>query len=384
MDSDPTTATAIAGDGGRLARHFGRTDGLLPLWIAEPYLPLAPGVVEALTGRADVGWYGYETRGRAIASFWGWMERRHGWDGAHLQTTVSPSVGTSIAVLMEHLTAPGDGVILQPPVFTDFKPLVRRAGRTVVRNSLRLTADGYRMDLEGLAQHAADTATSMMILCNPHNPVGRVWTRDELAGVASVCAEHDVFVVADEIHADLALPPYQFTPFASVASATDVRWAAIHGPIKTFGLAGVCDTLLISADEAVVRQFRSTSARLHLPRNNVFGVAAATAAYETGETWLNGLLDHVQANLDELTRGLPPEIEVIAAEGTYLAWLDLRRLELGVPELPSWLANKARLALSPGHWFGREGAGFARMTVAVTASWIAEALRRLNEAVRAG
>ena len=142
------------------------------------------------------------------------MQERHGWDGSGLDTSVSPSVGTSIGVLLEHLAAPGDGVILQPPVFTDFKPLVRAAQRTVVRNSLRLTETGYRMDFDDLEEKASAAATKAMILCNPHNPVGRLWSAEELRNVATICAEHEVFVIADEIHADLVLDPAGFTPFA--------------------------------------------------------------------------------------------------------------------------------------------------------------------------
>ena len=218
------------------------------------------------------------------------MRRRHGWDGTTLHTSVSPSVGTSIGVLIDLMSDRGDGVILQPPVFTDFKPLVAAAHRRVIKNPLVLD-DGYRMDADGLAEVASEPSTKMMILCNPHNPVGRVWLPDELAKVAEVCATNDVFVIADEIHADLVLPGSRFTPFASVAGESGVRWAATHGPIKTFGLAGVCDTLLVSDDEELTNRYREVSSQLHLTRNNVFGIAAFEAAYRSDGTWLDGLLD---------------------------------------------------------------------------------------------
>ncbi len=372
---------SLAADPASLARHFGGVDGLLSLWIAEPYVDLAPEVTAALGARADRGWFGYETRPPSvIGAFWDWMETRHGWDGSGAQTSVSPSVGTSIGVLIEQLTEPGDGVILQPPVFTDFKPLISTAGRTAVRNPLVLTGDGYRMDFEDLAAKAADSATRMMILCNPHNPVGRVWTQSELAEVAAICARNGVFVVADEIHCDLTLSPSAFTPFASL-SDSGVSWAAIHGPIKTFGLAGVCDTLLVTGAEQLTKQFRSRSSQLHLTRNNVFGIAAFEAAYGSGGPWLDGLLDLVATNIRLLEDRLPDGVGLIAPEGTYLAWLDFRELGMEVPELASWLASSARLALSPGHWFGREGAGFARMTIAAPTELIQEAIDRLTRAV---
>jgi cystathionine beta-lyase len=311
------------------------------------------------------------------------MAMRHAWDGTGLNTSVSPSVGTSIGVLIAELSEPGDGVLLQPPVFTDFKPLVTSANRIAVRSPLVLTDDGYRIDLDDLEAKAADPTTRMMILCNPHNPVGRVWTGDELTGVAAICASHDVFVIADEIHADLALPPSRFTPFASVAGVSGVSWAATHGPIKTFGLAGVCDTLLVTGDDDISKLFRTRSSQLHLARNNVFGIAAFEAGYRTGGGWLDDLLELVASNLALLREGLPPGIELIEPEGTYLAWLDFRELNMDVPELASWLGESAHLALSPGHWFGRRGAGFARMTIAAPGYQIEDAIVRLTDAVNA-
>jgi cystathionine beta-lyase len=238
------------------------------------------------------------------------------------------------------------------------------------------------MDLEGLATAAADPTTRALILCNPHNPVGRVWTADELAAVAAICAQHEVFVIADEIHADLALPGFAFTPFATAAAGSGVSWAATHGPIKTFGLAGVCDTLIVTDDEPVAAGFRARSSQLHLTRNNVFAVAAFEAAYRTGEPWLIDLLELVQHNVELLQNGLPPGIGLILPQATYLAWVDFRPLGLEVPELATWLAASG-LALSPGHWFGREGAGFARMSIAVPSPLIEEAIGRLKRAVAA-
>ena len=374
--------SAQATDGASIRRHFGGAADVLPLWIAEPYVDLAPEVVTALRDRVSAGWYGYETRPPEItAAFWSWMERRHGWTDDGLTTSVSPSVGTSIGVLIDQHTQPGEGVILQPPVFTDFKPLIRTARRHPVRNSLALADGRYTMDVADLEAKAADPATRAMILCNPHNPVGRAWTYEELERVAAVCAEHDVLVIADEIHADLVLAPHRFTPFGPVAAAAGARWVAIHGPIKTFGLAGVSDTLLITNDEAIAQRFNHTSSQFHLSRNNVFGIAAMLAAYTSGDTWLDDLLALTASNVAALRDRLTDGIGLIDPDATYLAWLDFRRLGLDVPELAEWLWRAAGLALSPGHWFGREGAGFARMTVAAPSSAITEALDRLDRAV---
>ncbi|MFV1992223.1 MAG: MalY/PatB family protein [Acidimicrobiales bacterium] len=378
------TATAQASDVEDLKRHYGRSDGMIPLWIAEPYVELAPGVIAALETRASAHWYGYETRpAHIIDAFWEWMSQRHQWDRSGLHTVVSPSVGTSIGVLIEQHSSPGDGVILQPPVFTDFKPLVTSAGRAVVRNALQLSGDGYHMDLDGLAAAAAATTTRVLIVCNPHNPVGRVWKKSELAAVAEICAKNDVFVIADEIHADITLESQTFTPFATLGKDSDVQWAALHGPIKTFGLAGVCDSLLITNNEQVATLYEARSSQLHLSRNNVFGLAAFEAAYRTGADWVDGLLELVTVNKNLLDEQLPSGIELSPMEGTYLAWLDFRRLDMNVPTLAGWLASSVGLGLSPGHWFGREGAGFARMSIAAPTSVIDEAVARLRRAVSA-
>lgn len=378
------TGASLAADPVRLRRHFGENADLLPMWIAEPYVDLAPGVTAALRARADVAWFGYETRPEALLdTFWAWMSQRHGWSGTGLQASISPSVGTSIGALIDRLSRPGEGVILQPPVFTDFKPIVRAAGRSVVTSPLILTEQGYRMGLDDLAERAADPSNRILILCNPHNPVGRVWSREELAAVAAICAEHSVFVIADEIHADLAIAPHRFTPFASVAGAAGVSWAATHGPIKTFGVAGVCDTLLITGDEDLTKGFRAFASKLHLNRNNVFGMAAFEAGYRDGGPWLDDLLDLVRANARLLIEGLPTGTRLVEAEGTYLAWLDFRDLGMDVPDLGRWLAS-AGLGLSLGHWFGREGAGFARMTIAVPTPYLEQAIHRLAAATSGG
>ena len=367
----------LADDPKRLDRLFGRAD-LLPLWIAEPYVELDGHLRDAMTERARSGWYGYESRpGTLIDAFWAWMDRRHSWAGSHLDASVSPSVATSLAVLIDAHTDPGDGVILQPPVFTDFKPIVTSSGRAVVRNPLRLSGSSYTLDLDDLAARAADPRNRFLILCNPHNPVGRSWTVDELDDVASICATHDVFVFADEIHADLTLPHATFTPFAAPGTRAGTRWAATHGPIKTFGLAGVCDTLMITDDPTTTEAFRTASSRYHLTRNNVFALAAFATVYSDGDRWLDGFLDALTRNVEVLRAGLPEPITIVEPDATYLTWLDLRGLGLEVPTLSAWLVD-AGLALSPGHWFGREGAGFARMTIAVPETTISEAVDLLT------
>jgi cystathionine beta-lyase len=378
----PHAGQAQANDKASLERLFGASDDLLPLWIAEPYVPLAPPIIEALKTRANAGWYGYEVRtDRINRSFTSWMQHRHGWDLGAAQLLVSPSLGASIGVALDLITDRGDGVILQPPVFTDFKPLVTRSHRKVARNSLVLDNGVYGMDLEDLARVASGPDVKAMILCNPHNPVGRVWTAQELTAVAEICSDNDVFVISDEIHADIMLNDSRFTSFASAARGTGVRWIALHGAIKTFGLAGIADTLIVTEDDEFATEFRATSSRLHLTRNNVFALTAMDTAYQQGEDWLDSMLGLVARNVDTLVHGLPDPVRIVRPQGTYLAWIDFRGLGMDVPGLSQWLPQRARLALSPGHWFGREGAGFARMSIAVDPPVIDEAIDRITAAV---
>jgi cystathionine beta-lyase len=205
-----------------------------------------------------------------------------------------------------------------------------------------------------------------------------VWDPHELAAVAEVCARHDVVVVADEIHGDLALPHHPWTPFGAATGGDGPRWVSLHGPTKTFGLAGVCDTLLVSPDAAILAGFERQSSQFHLTRNNVFGLASIEAAYEEGGSWVDGLMELVEANADILRTGLPDDIRLVELEGTYLAWLDLRRLDPDIGGMAGWLAREAGIAVSPGHWFGREGAGFARLTIAVPPAWIEQAVEGLR------
>jgi cystathionine beta-lyase len=378
----PQDPLMMASDADRLGSLFGTPDAI-PLWVAETYVPVAAPITAALKERASTGWFGYETRPAASKdAFWSWMNERHGWSRDGLRTIVSPSVGTSIGVMIDELTAAGDGVVIQPPVFTDFKPLITSAGRRPIRNALTLGVDGYSIDISHLEEVASDPSVKLMILCNPHNPVGRVWTASELRDVASVCAANDVAVIADEIHADVVMPGNRFVPFAVAARGTGVSWVATHGPIKTFGLAGLCDSLLITDDDEIASAFKAASNRLHLTRNNVFSTVAFATAYRKGGPWLEELLSLVLSNVGLLRRGLAPGAQVMSHEATYLAWLDFRALDLEVSGVAN-LISTSGVAMSPGHWFGREGAGFARMTVAAPPASIEMAIERINAVIGA-
>jgi len=293
-------------------------------------------------------------------------------------------VGTSIGVLIEQLTERGDGVILQPPVFTDFKPLITSAGRTVIRNPLVLTEDGYRMDFDDLAQKTADPAVKMAILCSPHNPVGRVWTQEELTRFAEICMANDVLIVSDEIHCDLIFNGHTFTSLATISDQLFQNSIICTAPSKTFNLAGLKTSNIIIPDQEKREAFHTKMRSHGVYGGNVFGPIAAEAAYKHGEPWLEALLVYIEENYHFLTCYLAehlPQLKVIPLEGTYLVWVDCRALGLDSAARKTLLMDGAKVFLDEGELFGPEGEGFERFNLACPRSLLAEALERIKTAV---
>jgi len=367
-----------------LEEHFKTTD-ILPLWIADMDFRAPPAVVERLVERARLGIFAYEYRPESLfEAMTAWLRERHGWpvDRSHLQ--VSPSVMNAICALMHLRTEPGDAVLVQPPVFFEFRQAVRRNEREVVKNPLRYASGRYEMDFEDLEAKAAAPSTKMLILCNPHNPVGRVWTRDELMQVAEICKRHGVFVVADEIHADIVYGKHRYTPFVQMAQSVGASAGSCFSPAKTFNLAGMMDAVVVLPEQDDRKRFRELASRFFWNRTNVFTTIAAETAFREGGPWLDELLVYLSGNvawIEDFLAREAPAVELVEPEGTYLAWLDFRGLGLEVEALFELLSRKAKVALNPGHWFGREGAGFARMSFACPRSTLEDALTRIAGAL---
>ena len=367
-----------------LRQHFG-SDDLLPFWIADMDLPAPPSVIEKLVARAKHGIYGYEYRPEGLyAAVQGWYKRRHHWaiERAHIE--ICPGALSALAIAVNQHTAEGDGVILQPPVFFEFRLVLRKNNRKVVKNPLRLVDGRYEMDFQDLEAKAADPQNKMLILCNPHNPVGRVWTREELARVAAICEKHNVLVVSDEIHGDIVFPPHRYIPYASISQAAAQHSFTCLSPAKTFNLAGMVDAMAIIPNDEFRQQFNHFADRYQINRTNIFASVAIEAAYSDGDAWLEALLEYLWQNVtfvqDYLQQHIP-QVKLIQPEGTYLIWLDFRGLGLEAKALDKFLAERAKLALNSGYWFGREGAGFARMNIAAPRPVIERALELLRQAV---
>lgn len=368
-----------------LAEYFG-SEEVLPFWVADMDFRAPNVVIDSLLKRVEHGVLGYEYRSDSyFDAFIHWYKARHRWliDRNHIE--FCPSVLSAISILINQHSDVGDGIIVQPPVFFEFRSVIRSNNRRLIKNPLKLVDGKYQMDFEDLEEKAADPTTKIMIICNPHNPVGRVWTREALAQAGEICRRHNVLVISDEIHGDIVYKPYRYTPFASISGELAQSSVTCLSPAKTFNIAGMVDAMAVIGHEQYREQFHDFTHRYQINKTNVFASVAIEAAYSEGGAWLDALLAYLQLNISFLRSYLQenlPQVKLIEPEGTYLVWLDFRELGLDAKELEKFLAQKAQLALNPGYWFGREGAGYARMNIACPRSLLQEALFRLTRAVR--
>jgi cystathionine beta-lyase len=281
-------------------------------------------------------------------------------------------------------TQPGDKIIVQPPVYYPFFFAATNNGRHLVFNPLKFENGTYRLDLENLEKQI-DPRAKMLILCSPHNPVGRVWSASELAQLGEVCLRNNLLVVADEIHCDLIMRGYKHTPFASLDDALAQNTITFVAPSKTFNLAGLFTSVAVIPNPRLRSQFNITRENAGINSANIFGLAGLDAAYRAGEEWLDQLLDYLQGNVDFLMdyfHACIPPIKPIRLEGTYLVWLDCRGLGMNDAALKEWMLKKARVAMNEGAQFGIGGEGFMRMNIGCPRALLTEALQRIERAVR--
>lgn len=367
-----------------LIEHFGSED-VLPLWVADMDFLSPSAVIDSLLKRAKHGIFGYEYKKDGyIDAFINWYTNRHNWSIDRTHIEFCPSVLNAIAVLINQHSEKSDGIIIQPPVFFEFRMVIRSNERRIIKNPLRLEDGKYQMDFADLEEKAANPKNKMMIICNPHNPIGRVWTREELARAGEICRRHNVLIISDEIHGDIVYGSNRYTPFVSISDELAQVSFACLSPAKTFNIAGMIDAMAVIPNEEYRQRFHDFAHRFQINKTNVFASAAIEAAYSEGSKWLDDLLVYLQSNIDFLKSYLDenlPQVKLVEPEGSYLVWLDFRELGLEAKELERFLAQKARLALNSGYWFGREGAGYARMNIACPQSTLYEAMSRLTNAI---
>ena len=358
---------------------------ILPMWVADMDFASPAPVVEALVERARHGIYGYSAPTRSFfESIVNWTRRRHGWEIEPEWICLTPGVVPALNMLVRTFVSPGEKVLIQPPVYYPFYGAIENNQAGLVANPLVYEGGRYRMDFEQLERAAADPELSMAILCSPHNPVGRVWSREELARLGEICLKNDLLVISDEIHADLVYKGHVFTPFACVSQEFAQRAVICTSPSKTFNLAGLQTSAIIIPNSELRSRFKATLQANGLFGIGAFGVVALEAAYNHGEAWLMQVLDYLEDNLhyleDFIGRHIP-RIKVVRPEGTYLVWLDCRGLGLDRQALKRLMLEKARVYLDEGHIFGPQGEGFERINIACPRSILAQALERIRRAV---
>ncbi len=356
---------------------------VLPLWVADMDFRTAQPVIDALRRRVEHGIFGYTHVPDAFyESIIRWFARRHGWTMRREWMLYTSGVVPALSAVIKALTAPGDKVLVQTPVYNCFFSSIRNNGCTVEESPLIYENQTYRMDFDDLERRAADPRVKVMLLCNPHNPAGRVWTRDELARLGDICLRHGVTVVADEIHCELVMPGHAYTPYASVSEAMRHGSVTCLSPTKSFNMAGLQIAAIVSDDADVRRRIDRAININEVCDVNPFGIEATIAAYDEGEPWLLQLLDYLKGNYDfmcDYCREHLPEFPLTELEGTYLVWMDCHVLGLPSEELEERLVDESRLWLNAGTMYGAAGEGFMRWNIACPRARLAEALKRFTE-----
>ncbi|MBC8258824.1 MAG: pyridoxal phosphate-dependent aminotransferase [SAR324 cluster bacterium] len=352
--------------------------------VADMNYKVPEPVLRAMQTRLDHGVFGYETVPSALLpALTGWLHKRHRWQVEADHILRAPNVLNILAIAASLFTEPGDGVIVQPPVFFDFYDILNENNRCLVSNPLRLDNGRYSMDFGGLERLAAEPYTKMLYLCNPHNPVGRVWNRDELKQLGDICGCHNVLVVSDEIHGDITFNGHTYTPFAALGPAYANNSITCLSPAKSFNIAACCSAFTVISNDERRKAFQVENSRLTVNKNNAFASVAMEAAYTSGGPWLAEVLTYLEGNLALVREHLHghPQVQLIEPDGTFLLWLDFRRLDLTPAQLDTFLRQQARWAVTRGPAFGVEGEGFARLNIACTRAELTQAMGLLKTAI---
>lgn len=364
----------------------GRPADVLPLWVADMDFPAPQPVLDALRQRIDHGIFGYTgTKPDYYAALSHWFSSRFGWETEPAWLVKTPGVVFALAIAIRALTQPGDGILVQPPVYYPFYNVVRNNGRKLVENPLVERDGKFEMDFDDLEAKIQHESVKMLLLCSPHNPVCRVWTEDELRQVGDLCQKYGVFVVSDEIHCDFAFPKHPHTVFLKANPHLSHQAMVCTAPSKTFNLAGLQASNIWIPDAAVRERFQAERNRIGYSELNTMAVIACQAAYESGAEWLEQCKAYLRGNLDylrEFLRTRLPQLRLIEPEGTYFAWVDCSGLGLDSYALNDLILHKAKLWLDAGHIFGKAWAQYQRIVLACPRSTLEQALIQLEGAIQ--
>jgi len=366
-------------------RYFGTSD-IMPLWVADMDFRTPDFIMQAIRERVEHEILGYSIKSEGFdQSVVNWMKRRLGWAIQPEWISFTPGVVSAINFAVLAFTDPGDKIIIQTPVYYPFYTAVKDHNRILLHNQLKYHDGNYEMDLENL-ESLIDEKTKLLILCSPHNPVGRVWKREELIALGDICLKHNLIVFSDEIHSDIIIKGNYHTPFASVSKELDNITVTSMSPSKTFNIAGLASSVAITSNTELKNRYEQIPKSMHLTSGNIFGNVALEAAYSKGDTWLGQMQEYLGNNFIYLKAFIEEnikEIKVVSLEGTYLVWLDCNVLMKKTGNLNDFFVQKAKTGLSKGTDFGPGGDGFMRINIGCPLSILREALKRIKNAVNA-
>ncbi|HSH36201.1 MalY/PatB family protein [Schnuerera sp.] len=367
-----------------LKEMFGTSD-ILPFWVADMDFKVADPIVDAVVKRAEHGIYGYATRTDSyFDAIINWTRNRFKWDIEKEWIEYTPGVVPAINFILQAFTKPGDKVLIQEPVYYPFKRSINNNNLKVVNSPLKYDGEKYEIDFVDLEEKIKDQDIKIFILCNPHNPVGKVWDKEDLIKIGNLCLENDVLVVSDEIHNDLVYSGNTHTMFASISEKFAMNSITCTAPSKTFNLAGMQASNIIIPNPKLMEEYRQVLEKHNISGQNPLSIVALEAAYNYGEEWLEELLIYLEGNIEFIFNYLIehlPKAKFIKPEGTYLAWVDLREYEMNGERLEKTIIEKGKVAFDGGTWFGENGEGFIRINFACPRSLLEEGLSRLVNAV---
>jgi cystathionine beta-lyase len=363
---------------------FGNSD-ILPLWVADMDFESPPAIIKALQDRASQGIYGYTIRPEPyLTAITSWYNRRHDWRINPAWITDSPGIVTSLSLAVELFSEPGSSLIIQSPVYYPFYDVIRMNDHQIAKNPLIQVNGRFEIDFDHLEVLMREGA-KLMLFCNPHNPGGRVWEREELQRLGELSLQYNVLIISDEIHCDFTFPGHRYVPFASLSAEFAHNSLTLLAPSKTFNLPGLQSSIAVTPNKELKQKLDYRLKTLSLHMTNYFIPDAIQAAYNDSDLWLEELLVYLHDNLNYALAFLAkeiPEIEAMRPEGTYLLWIDCRALNLDVQELKNLMFQKAQVAFTEGSIFGSEGVGYLRINFACPRSILEEALHRFSRAVK--
>jgi cystathionine beta-lyase len=357
---------------------------VLPMWVADMDFKTPDFIIDAVKERANHEIFGYSMRPPGYyQSIVDWVKNLHGWKIEKDWIVFSPGIVPAVNMAVLAFTQPGDEIIVQPPVYFPFFTAVTDHNRKLIYNQLRLEKERYFIDFNDLKKKIT-AHTKMIIISNPHNPVGRAWTQNELTELAEICLKHKILILSDEIHSDLVFKPNRHCVLANLSGEIADHTLTMMAPSKTFNLAGMSTSSVIISNSVLRDTFKKTLDSIHLGLGNIFGAVASEAAYSFGNDWLDQMLDYVKGNVDyvdEFLKSQLPQVKMVQPEATYMVWLDFRDLKLSRNELNELILKKAKLGLNDGEVFGPGGEGFQRMNLACPRSYVETAMNQLKAAV---